>query len=560
MNSYQLHSHTNTPNSRVQDAIDTARTFSKKAEALAQRFETLEKQYGFVYPAGKIIRQSAEAEQHHENTEPKERNELLQVLEGLLENFDRTVSRTERDAVSAREQLPDDDPVAKELDALRAEIRDLQQGSDKWRREETATLGVGPESVEVPSSFEANRVDGVQRFLDAVSRLLGEDTPNKPSPAATPLSSVLTTVRPSLERRVSEPRPAPSEQTPIRARDAQVEPQPVDEQQIRNEPWPTTREQFRQQFRYSPERFGTPERYARYLAVRLNTPQRINEFLENMFVYTTARDTGSSQRMINNGPGHREPDERWINPLEFLTTPNAQGELCGDCDDIALLFAYIAQLQGKQGFAFETSTSRYVSPNRIEGSGHAMAAWFESDGSLRIVDTTGIRGRTNATIQTIDRRPGETDEQLVERGYRESRTNPTPLDARTLYTVISLRNGDGVNLPGNLSLCRRHAELQPLFESGDYRGVLRIVEEEMNRDPSNLNLRLAKIQTLLLANAPRSEVTAVTSNLSGVGTHTSYNMYAVQMTRRALLQQSPQYIEEVAALTRHCNGGRDAVA
>lgn len=264
--------------------------------------------------------------------------------------------------------------------------------------------------------------------------------------------------------------------------------------------------------------------------------------------------------MLNNGPGHREPNERWINPLEFLTTPNAQGELCGDCDDVALLFAYIAQLQGKQGFAFETSTSRYVSEHRIEGNGHAMAAWFENDGSLRIVDTTGIRGRTNATIQIVERRTGETDEQLLERGYRESRVNATPLDPRSLYTVISLRNGDGVNLPGNLSLCKRHAELQPLLESSDYRGALRIVEEEIARDAGNLNLRLAKIQLLLLANAPRSEVTAVTNNLSGVTTHTSYNMYAVQMTRRALLQQSPQYVEEAAALTRHCNDGRHAIA
>lgn len=542
--------------SRVKAAISIAHAFLEKAEHLSQRFAALEKEHGFVYPAGKNIRQSADPEAARDTDEQQERKEMLGTLEGLLEGFDRVISRTGRDATAAREQLDNDDPVAKELDELQSEIQALQKQSDAWRQEETAALGVGPESVDAPETFESNRIDGVQRFLDAVSELLSDNETQESPASPDALSSVLSTVRPALERREPQPTSMPSVPSPIRTPGAQ--PATVDDQQAQAEAWPATREQFRQQFQYSVERFGTPERYARYLAVRLDSPQRINEFLENMFVYTTSRDTGSSQRMINNGPGHREPDERWIHPLEFLTTPNSDGKLHGDCDDVALLFAYIAQLQGKNGFALERSIAKMVGSNRVEGTGHAMAAWFESDGSLSIVDTTGVEGRSQASIQRVQRRSGETDEELLERGYKTTRQNPKPIDARSLSTVISLRNGDGVNLPGNLSLCRRHAELHPLFESADYRGVLRIVEEEIARDPANLNLRLAKIQVLLLANAPRSEVTAVTSALSGVATHTSHNMYAVHMTRRALLQQSPQYVVEAAALTRHCNGAAAA--
>lgn len=141
---YSNFGHADRSKDRVQTALRTAKAFAEKAESLAKRFASIETKFGLAYPVGKIIRQSADAEQRQEDTDAKERNELLNTLEGLLERFDRSISTTERRAVSAREQTPDDDPVAKELDALRADIRALQKDSDAWRRGETSALGVGP--------------------------------------------------------------------------------------------------------------------------------------------------------------------------------------------------------------------------------------------------------------------------------------------------------------------------------------------------------------------------------------------------------------------------------
>ena len=540
---------------RIRAATARAQAFLDKANSLNESFLTIVRRENLTYLGGKTTLQFMSPEGADNQPEQQQFKEALEKLGGLLEAFDKTMGDTDRNAESARASVPDDDPVAGELEALRAEIRKIGQEAAKWRGEETASLGVGPESVERPSDFSENRVDGLERLLQAFERWAAEDSSER-TPDTSGVGRLVDTARRRVE---TPPPPPPSPPPPTESRlippvtETRTAP-PAGLPDLSRETWPTTEAEFRRQFTFTVERFGTREHYARHLADRLNTTERINQFMENMFRYTRDRDQGQRQRMINKGPDAYEPNERWVPPLEFLTTYNSEGRMYGDCDDIGLAFAYIAQLQGKAAFAIETSTStRDASTGALDGKGHVMAAWFEADGSLRIVDTTG-NGRRQAGIQVVQRRPGETDEQLLERGYQEGRVGPNPIDTRSLSTVISLQDGSGVNLPGNLALCRRHAELQPLLEARNYRAVIAIVDQEIARAPSSLDLRLAKIQLLMLAGAPRAEVRSVVRNLSGVDRHTVFNQYAAATARNVMLNPRPQYVWECNMLTAHCNG------
>lgn len=547
---------------RLRAANARAQQFIGKANALQDRFNTLQKQHNFTFLGGKIVQQLAGVPEA-DRTQDKEAEDQIDDLENALERFDGIVNRTEREATAAREQTPNDDPVAEQLDGLRNDIAKLRKEAGDWRHEEANALGVGTENVPSPDTFKERRVDDLQRLIDAFLHTLDGNepsaataTPRTPSPTFGTMVDALARSRqpstPMRTERVDAPpttEPAPTESVARPRSGPALAPD--------NEPWPTTQAEFRLQFTYSPERFGSRENFARHLASRLNTPERMNQFLENMFNYTQARDIGQRQRMVNAGRERYENNEKWIPPLEFLTTYDASGKMHGDCEDVALAFAYIKQLQGKPAFALETSTSTRDASGGLHGRGHALSASFEPDGSVHIIDTTGIEGRSSASVQITQRQPGETDEQLLTRAYRSATDSGRQFDPRAIYGVISMPNGDGFNLPGNLAFVRRHIELQPMLEAGNYRGVLGVIDQEIARDPTNLNLRLSKIQMLVLANAPRSEVTAVINALAGppkVEKPTQFNVYSVNITHRILLEQSPQYGEEHLKLTAHCDG------
>ncbi|HRH94202.1 MAG TPA: hypothetical protein PKV72_06770, partial [Candidatus Peribacteria bacterium] len=538
-----------------------------KAQRLEDRFNTLQKQYKFTYLAGKTLTQQANPEAA---TPPDENKDEIDELEGALESFDTLLNQTDSNAAAAADETPDTDPLATELAALRADIAKLRQESEQWRKEEAGALGIGAEATPAPADFTQRRVDDLQRLIDAFlktpatsnappasqtaepsgqrvfKRLV--DTLANSRRANTPMRTPTVPPAPVLSAAVTAPATLPTAVPRSATLSATVSPTPSVEARVTmpdNEPWPTNQAEFRRQFTYTAERFGSRENYARHLATRLNTPERINQFLENMFTYTQARDMGQRQRIVNAGRDRYEQNEKWVPPLEFLTTYDAGGKLHGDCDDIALAFAYIRQLQGKPAFAIETSTSETGALGGLQGKGHVLCASFEPDGSVHIIDTTGIEGKTDATVQITQRRPGETDEQLLARAYQTATNSGRRFDSSAVAGVISMPNGDGFNLPGNLAFVRRHNEIQPMLEARNYRGVLGIIDQEIARDPTNLSLRLSKIQMLVLANAGRSEITAVVDALKGppaVERHTPFNQYSVNTTRRVLLEQSPQYV------------------
>lgn len=274
-----------------------------------------------------------------------------------------------------------------------------------------------------------------------------------------------------------------------------------------------------------------------------------------MYVYTLSRDEGNSQRVLNNGRDFQSRNERWLPALEFLTTYDSSGRLHGDCDDIAIAFAYIAQLQGKQGFTLSTATST-SREGRISTSGHALAAWIDNQpppGSLTLVDTTGEQG-SQAWLRVTQRNPGESDEALLKRAYQSVDVGHTrPFDASALTVTIVEPNGDAYDLPGNVAFCRQQSRLQELLQARNYRGVIAIYDQEIARSPANLDLRLGKIQMLILAGASQSEVTAVTSNLRGVSGAGPFNYYVYTVTKRLLLEQRPPYVAEHNALVDHFN-------
>ncbi len=296
-------------------------------------------------------------------------------------------------------------------------------------------------------------------------------------------------------------------------------PAPVD---LRAGEFPATPEGIRQQFRYTAERFGTPEGYARFLAEQLTTDDRWNKFLQAMFEYAE-NSPGTPARILN--LNNIQDTDSWTPPLQFMTTYNANGKISGDCEDLAFFATHIARMQGKAAFnvGLGSNVAQRTPENtfrlRAEG-GHVFSGWFEPGTGgqrvLKMVTTRGIVDANNAPIGqaglfTATANAGETDAQLITRLYNQVASvtagNALPsairtMDAGQVQNLHVLAGGNGFALHGNVALLLRHGELDGLLQRNppDHAGVVRIVREELARDQGNLGLHASLIQFLLLAN------------------------------------------------------------
>jgi hypothetical protein len=323
--------------------------------------------------------------------------------------------------------------------------------------------------------------------------------------------------------------------------------------------FPTTAESMRERFRYSAERFGTPEGYARFLAEQLTTDERWNRFLQAMFEYDESR-SGTPARVIN--LNNAADNDAWVHPLTFMTTYNARGRMHGDCEDLSFFVTHIARLQGKQAFsmglASDIAERRPDTTFRLKAEGgHVFTGWFEpgTDGRriAKLVTTRGIldSNRTQvgqAGLFSMQANAGETDAQLLTRLLNQvasvTDANAVPaavrtLDASAVQSMHVLTNGNGYAIYGNLSLLLRQNELEGFLgrTPPDYRNVARVVREELARDQNNIGLHSSLIQFLLLAD-DRSEVNAaVTALVTTLRTQqpVSRNVRAVHAAREMLL-------------------------
>lgn len=298
--------------------------------------------------------------------------------------------------------------------------------------------------------------------------------------------------------------------------------------------FPITAESLRERFRYTPERFGTPEGYARFLAEQLTTDERWNRFLQAMYEYDENR-SGTQARVIN--LNNAIDNDTWVPPLTFMTTYNSRGRIYGDCEDLAFFATHIARMQGKQAFSMGISSdvaerqSDATFKLKTEG-GHVFTGWFEPGTNGRrvakLVTTRGILDSTNARagqagLFSMQANEGETDSQLLTRLLNQvasvADANTVPAAVRTLdpsavQSMHVLANGNGYAIFGNLALLLRQNELEGFLDGtpAGYRNVTRVVREELARDQHNLGLHASLIQFLLLAN-DRTEVAAAVTAL-----------------------------------------------
>lgn len=321
--------------------------------------------------------------------------------------------------------------------------------------------------------------------------------------------------------------------------------------------FPTTPEAIRERFRYTPDRFGTPEGYSRFLAEQLNTDERWNQFLQAMYEFTETTPGIPAEVLNLNNLRDTDP---WVPPLRFMTTYNSNGKMFGDCEDLAFFATHIARLQGKS--AFSAGIGSNVGERRTDGTfrlradgGHVFTGWFEPGTGgrrvLKLVTTRGINTAAGAPIGqagmfTATANAGESDAQLLTRLYNEvagvSTTVPVgvrTLDTNHLQAMHVLTSGNGFIVHGNFNLLARHGELEALLQRTppDHMGVVRIVREEIANDQNNLGLHASLVQFLLLAN----ERTAVDPALDGllaamrISAPVSRNIVTVSALRDSLM-------------------------
>ncbi|HRH94172.1 MAG TPA: hypothetical protein PKV72_06620 [Candidatus Peribacteria bacterium] len=313
--------------------------------------------------------------------------------------------------------------------------------------------------------------------------------------------------------------------------------------------FPATPEAVRERFRYTTDRFGTPEAYSRFLAEQLTSDDRWNKFLQAMFEYTET-SPGAPAQIIN--MNNLTDTDSWIPPLRFMTTYNANGRISGDCEDLAFFATHIARLQGKP--AFTAGLSSHVGERQPGGNfrlktdgGHVFTGWFEpgADGRrlLRMVTTRGVNNAAGAPVGQAGifsalANPGETDAQLITRLFNEvaSVASSVPAGVRTLdpnhvQAMHVLTSGNGFAVHGNFNLLARHGELEALLQRTppDHAGVAGIVRQELNNDRNNLGLHASLIQFLLLANDRPAIDPAMTALLASLTANPPVNRNIVTL-------------------------------
>jgi hypothetical protein len=555
----------NASDSSVLRAIAQAERFLRRAERLKERFARITKQYGIVYAAGKVRRDGGSPEGRNTESPDAGTDAPVETLESMLGELKNSVGTLRDNVSSASGQVPETDPAAADLREVFIDANDLYNEIEAWRAGEVADLTERKEEVSAmpPSDQLASRLENIQRMLEAyegkpdavpgtpnldeVRSAINERAEPKPEPAPAPTPDPAL---PAAPEPPVEPRPEPSTVPPP------VPPTPETLRPVTGEvlPWPASKEAIRAQFTYSPEKFGTPKEFVDHLAVQLNTDEKLNEYLEAMFEYSLSRDTGKSQTTINNGS--TEKDEHWEQPLTFFTTYNANGKNFGDCDDVAIAFTHLKKLQGKPAFTLSTYTSEKKEDGGVLAKGHMISAWFETNAEgnrvAKMIDTTGLTGRSHARLRQVVAEPGESDDALIQRLYL--RRQAEPVNPRAISSVHLLPNGNAFDIPANLSLIKRHEEIEGHLKNVRYDAVLAIVKYELAADPTNLNLHMANIQFLLLTNASRDTVSAAVAALKGppeAEKPITHNAYEPLTVIRLLAKATPPYRAEIDALKAH---------
>lgn len=263
-------------------------------------------------------------------------------------------------------------------------------------------------------------------------------------------------------------------------------------------------EEFIRQYTYSPERFNSREAYMQFLADNLTSPQRINDFLRYFYRYSQEHDRGQRQELVNM---EGFSDDRWLQPHEFATQYDAEGRITGDCEDIALLFQEILSRQGKQTFAFSVPD-------------HALMGWLERSGNrvtASTVDTTGSPTRNaQAYCRQLEGNPDEPEQSVFSRlimtfiGRSNARSDS---DVNQINLSFLFPDGRAFNLPATFALAQRYRELHQLLRDSNYQGILKILNAELQANPTNMHLLTARLQFARLTGADAKTINEHVQNV-----------------------------------------------
>lgn len=258
---------------------------------------------------------------------------------------------------------------------------------------------------------------------------------------------------------------------------------------------------YLEKYRYSEDEFSSEDEYMDFLAQNLTSLEEINLFLKYLYRYDLTSEKTRSQFIENQGTTYSA--DWWRSPLQISTEYNqSEGRFFGDCDDIAILFEEILSRQGKNPFFF-------IIP------GHALTGWIEEDSDGRyiayVVDTTSVsRDLGDGECKKLEGKAGQTQEEvfeeLVNSFSRES-------DAHSEFNTDQMNLGFYISgkdvafdIPANFALAQRYHELKAHLMEENFAGILEILNEEIERDPGSINLKIARLQFQLLMNADYSEI------------------------------------------------------
>ena len=249
---------------------------------------------------------------------------------------------------------------------------------------------------------------------------------------------------------------------------------------------------------YSPDQFLSQSEYMEFLSNNLISLEEINLFLKYLYRYDLAYEQGKRQSFRNTNPSG---NDTWKGPIEMVTEYNDEGRFSGDCEDIAILFEEILSKQNKEPFFF-------LIP------GHALVSWVEGneDSGYRayVIDTTSGDGDLGeAVCRKLDGRPDQSKEEVFSElinSFSAESDSACEFDTDQMNLGFYINSNSTFDIPANFSLAQRYQELKTYLAEDNFIAVLDVINEEVEKDPESINLRISQLQFLLLTDAMPEEI------------------------------------------------------